>query len=408
MNCSMRNLLSWNEIAPRPTRNSWAPERLMRAANNSSLPRPPDAMRPLLAALSDPASASAFDESHWDRLIPQARTARLLGVLAHRVFECVDRSALPQRVQRHLDAGLVEARFRRQKTLFLLHTITPTLAGHAGPWVLLKGAAYIVQDLPLARGRLPTDVDLMVPRASLDGVEQALINAGWEFDKTEAYDQHYYRAWSHELPPMVAAGQSMELDLHHTILPPVGRIRPDTGRLFADAVPVAGSPFHVLSSEDQLLHAIVHLVHDSDFVGRLRDLLDIDMLLRRLPSSDGAARATLIERARLHGMEQPLQLAAHLCRSWFGTPGCDALIAESAQTRSTMYGPSIIALANRVLGPGSAEDGSDRARRSAALLLEARSHWLRMPPWLLAYHGISKAGRALARRRTPPDETAPR
>ena len=156
--------------------------------------------------------------------------------------------------------------------------------------MLLKGAAYIAQDLPLSHGRLPTDVDLMVPRASLDGIEQALKNAGWEFEKNDPYDQHYYRAWSHELPPMIAAGQAMELDLHHTILPPVGRIKPDTARLFADAVPVPGSPFHVLCPQDQLLHAVVHLVYDSDFVGRLRDLLDIDALFRRLPLSDRAAR----------------------------------------------------------------------------------------------------------------------
>ena len=131
---------------------------------------------------------------------------------------------------------------------------------------------------------------------------------------------------------MVAAGQAMELDLHHAILPPVGRIRPDTARLFADAVPVAGSPFHVLSPQDQVLHAVVHLVHDSDFVGRLRDLLDIDALFRRVPLSDHVARAAIVERARLHGMEKPLHLAAHLCRLWFGTPGCDALVAENAGT----------------------------------------------------------------------------
>ena len=113
---------------------------------------------------------------------------------------------------------------------------------------------------------------------------------------------------------MVAAGQAMELDLHHAILPPVGRIRPDTARLFADAVPVAGSPFHVLCPQDQVLHAVVHLVHDSDFVGRLRDLLDIDALFRRVPLADRVARAALVERARLHGMEKPLHLAAHLCR----------------------------------------------------------------------------------------------
>jgi len=353
--------------------------------------------------LTDLSSSASHDESHWGRLIPQARSARLLGVLAHRVFEHVDRAALPDRVQRHLDAGLIEARFRRQKTLFLLHTITPILQRHAGPWVLLKGAAYIAQDLPLARGRLPTDVDLMVLRASLDGVEQALKDAGWEFEKNDPYDQHYYRAWSHELPPMIAAGQAMELDLHHTILPPVGRIKPNTARLFADAIPVQGSPFHVLCPQDHVLHAVVHLVYDSDFVGRLRDLLDIDMLFRRLPLSDRAARHALVERARLHGMEKPLRLAANLCLGWFETPGCDALIAETAGAASALYGNWIASLASRVLPPVNAREGSTRF---AAQLLEGRSHWLRMPPWLLAYHTASKGARSLAQWATKREGTA--
>ena len=375
----------------------------MNPGNASTPPRPPEAVRPLLAALTDPASSATYDESHWDRLIPIARTARLLGVLAHRVFQTVDRSTLPARVQRHLDAGLIEARFRRQKTIFLLHTITPTLAGQPSPWVLLKGAAYIALDLPLARGRLPTDVDLMVPRASLDGIERGLLNAGWEFEKNDPYDQHYYRAWSHELPPMIAAGQAMELDLHHTILPPVGRIKPDTARLFADAVPVPGSPFHVLCPQDQVLHAVVHLVYDSDFVGRLRDLLDIDALFRRLPLSDHAARQALVDRARLHGMEKPLALAANLCRGWFDTPGCDALSAETAGTVSVFYGSKVASLASRVLPPVNAREGSTQF---AARLLEGRAHWLRMPPWLLAYHSASKGIRTLAKSLTAREQTS--
>jgi hypothetical protein len=276
----------------------------------------------------------------------------------------------------------------------LLHTITPTIEGQPGPCVLLKGAGYIVQGLPFSHGRLPADVDVMVPRASLDGIEQGLLNAGWEFEKTEEYDQHYYRAWSHELPPMIAAGQAMELDLHHTILPPVGRIKPDTARLFADAVPVPGSPFHVLCPQDQLLHAVVHLVYDSDFVGRLRDLLDIDALFRRLPLSDRAARQALVDRAHLHGMEKPLALAANLCRGWFDTPGCDDLFAETAGTVSVFYGKHVASLASRVLPPANAREGSTQF---AARILEGRAHWLRMPPWLLAYHSASKGFRTLAK-----------
>lgn len=370
---------------------------------------PPRFVLPLLEALSAPAVCAGFDDARWDIVIPLARSARLLGVLAHRITHAIDPATLPARARRHLQAGMLEARFRRAKTLYLLHTIAPLLAAHPGPWVLLKGAAYIAQDLPLAQGRLPADVDLMVPRTSLDAIEHTLLQAGWEYEKTDPYDQHYYRAWSHELPPLQAAGQVMELDLHYAILPPLGRIRPDTASLFASAVPLPESPFHVLSPIDQALHAVVHLAYDSDFVGRLRDLVDIDGLFRRLPLTDRDRSAALIERARHHGMLRPLWLAATLCRQWLNTPGCDHLLdGIKAAAPSVSLSAWTLPLARRVLGPPTLDASDVRSRRTAGLVLEARAAWLRMPPWLLAYHATSKMVRRLARREPqtsdPPQE----
>lgn len=372
---------------------------------------PPRFVQPLLDALAAPAASGRYDEANWDIVIPLARSARLLGVLAHRVTRAVDPATLPARVWRHLQAGTLEARFRRQKTLHLLHTIAPLLAEHPGPWVLLKGAAYIAQDLPLSQGRLPADVDLMVPRTSLDGIERALLQAGWEYEKTDAYDQHYYRAWSHELPPLQAAGQVMELDLHHAILPPLCRIRPDTARLFDSALPLPDSPFHVLSPIDQVLHAVVHLAYDSDFVGRLRDLIDIDGLLRLLPLTDQEHAAALVERARHHGMLRPLWLAARLCQRWLNTPGCEELLRSiTAVSIGAARGAWVLPLAVRVLGPPTLDASDTRLRRAAGVVLEARAAWLRMPPWLLAYHASSKLMRKFARPHadaTNPPQAAP-
>ena len=51
------------------------------------------------------------------------------------------------------------------------------LGDAAYPRVLLKGAAYIGQGLPIAAGRLPSDVDILVPRGTLADAE-ARLRAG--------------------------------------------------------------------------------------------------------------------------------------------------------------------------------------------------------------------------------------
>jgi hypothetical protein len=205
---------------------------------------------------------------------------------------------------------------------------------------------------------------------------------------------------------MQAAGQALELDLHHTILPPIGRIRPDTESLFARAVPLPNSPFHVLDPIDQLLHAVVHLVQDSDMVGRLRDLLDIDGLMRLADLTQRTSRERLIERADRNGMLRPLWLAASLAERWFDTPG-SADLAQEIGAHAPLVRTSrwVLPLAARVLGPPPLDGRPGPLPPAAGLLLEARAQWLRMPPWTLAYHAASKALRRLRRRDAPAADT---
>lgn len=355
----------------------------------------PAHVRLLLQSLTEPQRCTSLSEPAWDVLIRAARSARLLGVLAARVAAAVSFDALPEVAGRHLVAGQFEARFRRQKTLFLLETIAPQLGSPETPRVLLKGAAYIVQGLPMAEGRLPADVDLMMPRAALDGIERALLDAGWQFEKTDPYDQHYYRAWSHELPPMRCAGQALELDLHHTILPPLGRLKPDTDGLFAAAVPIVGTSFSALCPGDQVLHAAAHLLQDSDCTGRLRDLVDIDGLVRTHATADPGFWPALFERAHLHHLGRPLWYALAFTRAWLATPMPEEVAARIAGFRPPWPArATLCALVTRTLPPVNPDGEPGLWDRLAGRLLEARALWLRLPPWLLAWHAANKAWRA--------------
>ncbi len=71
------------------------------------------------------------------------------------------------------------------------------------------------------------------------------------------------------------------LDIHHTILPLTARLKPDPAKLWADAVGVEGqSSFKVLAPMDMVLHSATHLFHDGELQQGLRDLVDLDALMR--------------------------------------------------------------------------------------------------------------------------------
>jgi hypothetical protein len=256
--------------------------------------------------------------------------------------------------------------------------------------VALKGSAYILRNARCAAGRLPQDVDILVERDRLDEVEKALLAAGWEFQKTDAYDQQYYRAWSHELPPMRAPALPLDLDVHHAILPPLGRLRPSSKALFDAAISVADGQWYTLAPPDLVLHVAVHLIQDSDCVNRLRDLVDFDSLVRELAAEDLQFWRLLGERAAKLGLGRPLGYALRLARDWLDTP-VESAVIEFANVRPGFVGRAVVLpLAARCLtavDPDLEPGPADRVARSA---MAFRALWLRMPPWLLAYHASHK------------------
>jgi Uncharacterised nucleotidyltransferase len=336
--------------------------------------------RLLLECLAEPRRARSLRETEWDILIRSARSARLLGVLSARIGRLTPAGALPERVSRQLLAGTIEARFRRQKAMYLLRAIESQLCVEGSTPVLLKGAAYIAQGLAMAEGRLPADVDVMVPRLALGAVERALLDAGWEFEKTDPYDQHYYRAWSHELPPMKCAGQALELDVHHGVLPPLGRLKPNTEALFAATIPVEGTPFRVLSPPDQVLHAAAHLFQDSDCTGRLRDLVDIDGLVRCFAERDAS-----------FWLGRPLWYALTFGRDWLATPVPVGVLKSDRRAEPPVLARWLVkTLVPLSLFPVAPDSVGSAKNRIASRVMEARAFWLRMPPWLVLFHSINK------------------
>lgn len=347
--------------------------------------------RDLLGILIQPATGEALPLARWDRVLRMARASELLGILGQKVHDSGAMDSVPAVVRLHLSGARVVASHRRQVGLAVVKSLGGLLGDRFHcPLVLLKGLAYASQSLRLSDGRMFDDVDIMVPRSDLDSVESALVQDGWVTEKPDAYDQRYYRQWSHELPPMRNARHGMQLDVHHTIIPVTSRAQPDVERLFSDAVDTMLPPWKVLSPEDQVLHACAHLFLDSDCVGKLRDLADIDGLLQEFGSTPGFW-PRLVERAKIHNLQRYLWYAATFSISWFGTPIPQEAIGEIAR-----FGPNapfrLISLGSMrcALPAPDIDRPAARQRVLAHGLLTMRAALLRMPMPLLVYHAAHK------------------
>jgi hypothetical protein len=351
----------------------------------------PDHGALLLAALADPASTARLSEDRWDLLLRTARQAKLLALLAHRLAGAGALDTLPvERVRQHLTGSGCLAQHRRHGALAILWGVDRAFHDFGHPVVLLKGAAYLFQELPMAEGRIFDDVDILVPREAIPEAERRLTAMGWETEKPDLYDQNYYRVWSHELPPMRHGAHRMQLDVHHTILPVIGRARPDATRLLARAIALDGFRFRVLCPVDQVIHAAAHLFQDSDCVGKIRDLVDLDAMIRGFASTPGFWDE-LANEPRRHGLGRCLWYTLHYCRGLLGTPVPDAVFTALApEAPPPPLRRWMDAAIPSVIFPRHPDDRHPTRRPLAERLLEARAVFLRMPLHLLVYHALMK------------------
>lgn len=365
---------------------------------------PPPHLRTLIRLIVEPDAAESLNINDWDLVVRVAGNAELLGTLHGRLAHAGVLGAVPEAPRRHLAGAHAFYLHRAQMARYLLRGLARALDSLPEKRVLLKGAAYVAQGIPFSVGRMFDDVDLMVSRGVLDDVESRLRQAGWLSEKPDAYDQHYYRAWAHELPPMRHPRFLLQLDVHHTILPVTGRLKPDATKLLEAAVPIPGGPWHALSPADQVLHVAVHLFQDSDCIDRLRELVDVDALLRA--HAGEVLDHLLPKHAARHGLGRPLWYALRYAHAWLGTPVSPGLAsAIDAFAPNAIVQRAMDALVHRALFPPHPDGRPPRRPPLSHRILAGRAVWLRMPPWLLIYHAAMKGLRSARRR---PEATNPR
>ncbi len=324
----------------------------------------------LVKALRSPDGLGAFTADDWTALLTMARAEQLIGTLAHRLSG----QDVPGAVAAILDDARANADYQRRTALWEADCARRALSGYRGKVVLMKGTAYVSADLVAGQGRHIGDLDIMVARNDLPQVEALLLTkGGWEWVKEDAYDDAYYRDHMHELPPMIHKERDRMIDVHHTILPLTARPKPDAAAMLDDARRLDGG-LHIFSPTDMAIHCAAHLIADGDLAGGLRNLWDMHSLLTEFASADAAYYDGLKSRARHHQTWPAVYRAARLAhilydtdipKSWRGWNSKDKWFITRLTARD-QWGRS--------------------SRKPIQLIFYIRSHWLRMPPLMLAQH----------------------
>lgn len=174
---------------------------------------------PFLVALRDPSSLIELDDKAWQGLLDIARHNGLLARLAAILEGRGILSRIPAKARTLLEEAHVFALHNQTTISFEVNRLVRALSQFDMPIILLKGGAYLMADLPPARGRFMSDLDIMVPKDKIVSVEQALLSAGWQRARMEEYDERYYREWMHEIPPIWHPERRVVVDIHHTIVP---------------------------------------------------------------------------------------------------------------------------------------------------------------------------------------------
>lgn len=327
----------------------------------------------------------------WELLIRQSRRANLISRIAVFLDEAGILNEIPIQPRLHFLNALTLAKAHARSANWEVRELYRVLKSQEIDCMLLKGSAYIFSGNSASKGRLFGDVDLMVRESSLADAERLLVHSGWMTSTLNSYDQRYYRQWMHEVPPLRHLKRQTTLDLHHSIIPPVSHANFPLEKLWQQALPVDDMPgLFALSHVDMILHSATHLFHEGEFDQGLRDLSDLDLLLREYIVQD-ALWDDLLKRSVELKLERPLFYALRYAQRILHTPVPDGFLKKVAKQGQFGY------LHNQMMDRlflAAFMPNHETCKASGAgfarFLLFIRAHWIRMPWYLLFPHLVRK------------------
>lgn len=350
------------------------------------------ATRDLLSrTLRTPDIVTHFSISKWDILVRQARAADLLAHLAHRFRQQGLTAAIPAMACWHFDAAEKLADEQRITLRWALQQLRDALTDFGSPFVLLKSTAYVAVNPSAAKDQRFNRIDILVPYGRLPQAESLLSQAHWHALSLSEYDQRYRRRWMHQAPPMQHPQRTVVVNVHQAIPNNCAHDPLDVAKLRHRVIAVDDFPgVHVLATEDRILHFATQLFHDSELSHGLRDLTDLDRLLR-----DATVEPDFWPRLTARADELQLGRSLFYALRYLGyfldTPIPDSVFAAlraATPNRATLA--LMDSIFTRVLAPvhASCANAYTPAARLAAYV---RAHWLRMPAHQLIPHLFHQA-----------------
>lgn len=341
----------------------------------------------LIRVLKKPELMKDLSVEDWNGLLREAKISNLAGRLSADAEAIGIKDNLPAKVQNLFKSFDYNSQSSQRMIRWEMNRVKRALIGENYRVILLKGAAYIAKDLKCTRGRMSVDLDILVEKNKIDFAEEKFMAHGWDHHVENDYDQKFYREYSHELPPLIHPDRQISIDVHHSILPVTSRVYPDMDLLVKDAVPCVDG-FYCFSDVDIILHSVVHLWQDGEVRSSLRNLLEQHDMFEEF-GKDQKLWDALVPRAVELGFTRALYYALRYSKMIMGTDIPARVIREIDE-----YAPNALVrslmdwMVPGVMSPTLGSKGLSRWVSMNGLYI--RSHWLRMPPFMLAKHLSTK------------------
>ncbi|WP_448250070.1 nucleotidyltransferase domain-containing protein [Thalassotalea agariperforans] len=348
----------------------------------------------IITIIKSPKLVQNLDNKNWELVISQAKSSGLLGRLYYIFKQQNLLTYIPDSVIWHLESDYTISKHLRISCRREFFEITQALSNKNITPIFLKGAMYALRELPVCFGRRFSDIDVLVNKTEIEDAERELYFQGWFPQKKIDYDDKYYRQWMHEIPPLQHAKRRTVLDLHHNILPLTNKnhLPFEAFNIQCSSVENLGN-IYSLSDLDIVIHSAVHLFTESDFTNPLRDLSDLDILIRYYSQREKDFVINLITRAKELNLWEYIRLALRYTHLIFDTPTGNIKSLKLDSKNWVQAQVQDFCFIN-IFKPNHSSCNTWKTK-FAIFLLYWRGHLLRMPLRLLIPHLTRKSWMAL-------------